>query len=139
MWNIIKCIKEVADQNQKQRTEATNVLNINRQSFWKAISVFHKANIFLLYDPVTTLWHLATQVENLNPHDTSFQGGPGPPPNNTGYCHDDETLLLMIPPTLVARHREIKIELGWKLPPCWLAFIAMQAARREKVSMVLLI
>lgn len=43
--------------------------------------------------------------------------------------------------TLDTGHREIKLELSWRLPPCWLMVIVLegdtQAARGEKISMVL--
>lgn len=48
---------------------------------------------------------------------------------------DSKTLLLKTPHTLTARHREIILELNWKLFSYWLAYIlpkgATQAAGRE--------
>lgn len=41
-----------------------------------------------------------------------------------------KTLLLNSPQALVLRHREVKLELGWKCPLCWLAL----NARRYKAS-----
>jgi hypothetical protein len=46
-----------------------------------------------------------------------------------------------LPRILVPGHREIKLELNWKLPPYWLSVIApegaMQTAGKEKPSTVL--
>lgn len=45
-------------------------------------------------------------------------------PKQQGYSHCSvigKTLFLKIPHTLAAGHREIKLELKWKLPPCWLS------------------
>lgn len=43
-------------------------------------------------------------------------------------CLEHKTLLLKTPHTLVAEHREIKLELTWELPPCWLAFTVLWGA-----------
>ena len=46
----------------------------------------------------------------------------------------DKTLLLKIPHTLVTRYKEIKMEVRWKIPLCWLTFMhggVIQAAREK--------
>lgn len=43
---------------------------------------------------------------------------------------DSQILLLKMPHTVVVGHRKrkIKLQLGWKLPPCWLALVVQEGA-----------